>query len=407
MKHTLLLLIVAVMFSSFQLNAENPKDSTQVDAKKPKKYNGIAMRYHWGTVLQTNDFLKGDNLKGQPIDYYQALNISYFVQSDGRKAWHHIFNFPTYGVSFYNANFFNTEELGTPTALYGFLGMPLKRGEKGVFGYELGFGLTYNWEPYDKYTNPLNVAIGSNRTVFIDANLFYTYHLGRRWDLRGSFGFTHFSNGGTKKPNSGINLISPAIALSYSFKDRPTLIREIQPEYETHHEVALQIGSGSRNIIYENPNTPGDENIPLGTTDLMHSYLNVSAAYLKQANWRNKFGGGIDFTYDETANVTVTNPENGNENPDVLISDKFSEKMMIGLYGTYEFTIDRLSVASYLGYLVYRKEVTNKSDSKLYQKFGIKYHFKNDMYAGLLVRAHNFSIAEVIEWNLGYRIKWN
>ncbi|MCU4174926.1 acyloxyacyl hydrolase [Carboxylicivirga sp. N1Y90] len=398
MKNLLVAILLIIGFGSQAQSSK--KDSTKT---KPKKNNSVAVRYHWGTVLQTNDFLKGENNAGKPIDFYHALNLSYGVQTDGSKDWHHIFNFPSYGVSWYNADFFNTDELGNPTAIYGFMSFPFRHTEKSTWGYELGFGLTYNWQPYDKYSNPFNTAIGSNRTVFIDANLFYKYHLGNRWDLRGSFGFTHFSNGGTKKPNSGINLLSPSIELSYNFKDRPLLIREIKPAYEQHYEVALQIGAGARNILYDNPN---GEDPNQGTADVMHSYVNISGAFLKATTWKHKFGGGIDFTYDETANVQVTNPANGNEEPIVNISDKFSEKFMLGIFGTYEYTIDRLSVASYLGYLVYRKEVTNESN-KLYQKFGIKYHFKNDMYAGLLVRAHNFSVAEVIEWNLGYRIKWN
>lgn len=405
MKTLVLFLIIIISLPSFAQEATK-KDTTQSEAIKPKRYNNIAIRYHAGKVLQTNSFVEGDNASGQVIDYYQALNLSYGVQTDGSKEWHHIFNFPYYGVSFYNANFFNVDELGTPTALYGFMGFPFKRNEKSMWGYELGFGLTYNWEPYDKYTNPFNVAIGSYRTVYIEANLFYQYHLSPRWDIRGTFAFTHFSNGGTKKPNSGINLVAPAIEVSYSFKDKPLLIKKPQDPYGQHYELAMQLGMGARNLLYDNPNDKDDPDEPRGTADVMHSYFNVSAAVLKQTTWKNKFGAGFDVTYDESTNVKVTNPENGNEEPQVEFADKLSEKMMLGLFGTYEFTIDKLSVASYLGVLALRKKGTN-ANPLLYQKFGIKYHFNNDMYAGLLVRAHNFSVAEVIEWNIGYRIKWH
>ncbi len=391
-----LLILTIGTYSTAQELQSN--DTTQSVVKKPKRYNNIAIRYHAGRVLQTNSFVEGKNEAGQVIDYYQALNISYGIQTDGSREWHHIFNFPYYGVSFYNANFFNVDELGTPTALYGFMGFPIKRGQKGSFGYELGFGLTYNWQPYNAYTNPFNVAIGSYRTVYIDANLYYQYHLSSRWDIRGSFGFTHFSNGGTKKPNSGINLVSPSIELSYSFKDRPVLVRTAQAAYSQHYEVALQLGSGSSNVLYNNPNDND------AIADVMHQYYNFSAAFLKQSTWKNKFGVGVDITYDETANVSVINPDIGE--PVVDFSDKLYEKMLLGIYGTYEFTIDRLSVASYFGVLAFRKKDDN-SNPILYQKFGLKYHFKNDMYTGLLVRAHNFSVAEVIEWNIGYRIKWH
>ncbi|MCG8580897.1 MAG: acyloxyacyl hydrolase [Bacteroidales bacterium] len=403
MKYITSILLLAI---GLQLAAMNQNNDSIQSKNKPKRYNAISLRYHSGRVLQTNDFVKGENDANQVIDYYQSLNIAYKVQTDGSKEWHHIFNFPYYGVAFYSANFFNVDELGTPNALYGFMGFPFKRGERSLWGYELGFGLTYNWEPYNKYDNPFNVAIGSYRTVYIDANLFYEYHLSPRFDLRGSFGFTHFSNGGTKKPNSGLNLVSPSIEISYNFKDRPVLIRTAQPAYEQHYEVAIQLGSGSSNILYDNKNEPANPGDPKGTADVMHSYLNLSAAFLKQTTWKNKFGAGLDITYDEKANVTVTHPEDGSEEPIVEFADKMSDKMMLGLFGTYEFTVDRLSVVSQLGFLVLRKKGTNDNPF-MYQKFGLKYHFKNDMYAGLLVRAHNFSVAEVIEWNIGYRIKWH
>jgi len=397
MRFLIITILIAVCLPNFaQKILEN--DTIKSNDKKPKRYNYIALRYHAGRVLQTNSFVEGENASNQVIDYYQALNISYGVQTDGSKEWHHIFNFPYYGVSFYNANFFNVDELGTPTALYGFMGFPFKRNKRSMWGYELGFGLTYNWEPYHAYDNPFNVAIGSHRTVYVDANMFYKYQLSPRWDIRGSFGFTHFSNGGTKKPNSGINLLSPSIEISYNFKDSPILMRRPQPRYGQHYELAMHLGLGALNVLYDNPN---DE---FGTADVMHSYYNLSAALLKQTTWKNKFGFGIDLTYDESANVTVVNPEHGE--PDVIFADAFYERMMLGLYGTYEYTIDRLSVASYFGVLALRKKSDN-SNPFLYQKFGIKYHFKNDMYAGLLVRAHNFSVAEVIEWTIGYRIKWH
>jgi len=387
--------VLSYASNGISLTKKNKSDSTKT---LPKRYNYLSLRYTPGYILPTNDFVKGENESGDPIRYYQALDISYGVQTDGRKDWHHIFNFPYYGVSFYNANFFNVDELGLPTALYGFIGIPIKRKENSLFGYELGFGLTYNWEAYDPYNNPFNIAIGSYRTVYVNANMFYEYYINKRWSARGGLGFTHFSNGGTKKPNSGLNLVSPFFQLNYSFKDRPEFNRLPQPEYEKHYEVAIQYGAGAKNKIYTNP----DNNDLIN--DAMFSFSNISAAFLKQTTWKNKFGAGFDLTYDEMIESIVTYPDN--EIPIVNQADKFTDKLILGLYGTYEFTIDRLSVASYFGAFAFRNSRSN-APNLLYQKFGLKYHFKRDIYVGLLVRAHNFSVADVIEWNIGYRIKWN
>jgi hypothetical protein len=380
--------------------AKNPfKLNLKLDSllHNPKRYSFFATRYHAGRVLQTNSFLQGENLSGEPINSFHALSFSYGVQTAGQKEWHHILNFPYYGISFYNADFFNSEELGYPTALFGFMGFPLKRGCRSTFGYELGFGLTYNWKAYDPYRNPFNVAIGSHRTVYIDASFFYTYDLTRRWQLKTGLSFTHFSNGATKKPNSGINLLSPFVEVNYSLRDRPLLVREPQPAYNRNYEIALQLGTGKKQEIYRNP-----ENDELKTVGNF-SVVNLLAAFLKQPTWKNKFGAGVDFTYDTQGNVEIDYDREGI--PVVVKSHNTIDKMKLGVFGSYEFCIDRLSIASYLGFYALRKSY-NGEPPLVFEKFGLKYHFKNDMYIGLLVRAHKFTVADVLEWNIGYRIRW-
>ncbi|WP_320168217.1 acyloxyacyl hydrolase [Mangrovibacterium marinum] len=364
---------------------------------QPKRYSFFSTRYHAGRVLQTNDFLRGENLRGNPINSFNAIAFSYGVQTAGQKEWHHILNFPYYGFSFYNADFFNSQELGYPTALAGFMGFPLVRGTRSVFGYELGFGLSYNWKAYDAYRNPFNVAIGSHRTVYVDVSAFYSYDLTKRWQLKTGLSFTHFSNGATKKPNAGINLVSPFVEVNYSLRDRPLLVREAQPAYNKQLELALQLGAGKKQEIYRSPDD--DELKTVGN----FSVINISAALLKQYSWKNKFGAGVDLSYDTQGNVAINYDSSGL--PIVEKSDRMIDKMRLGIYGTYEFCVNRLSIASYLGVYALR-ESYDSEPPLIYQKFGLKYHFRNDMYIGLLVRAHKFTVADVIEWNVGYRLRW-
>ncbi|WP_163716752.1 acyloxyacyl hydrolase [Mangrovibacterium lignilyticum] len=400
LKHKIALFLLLIFTSVVDVQATNPltslfkKDSLQTE---PKRYSFFSTRYHAGRVLQTNDFLRGENLQEEPITSFHALAFSYGVQTAGQKEWHHVLNFPYYGVSFYNANFFNSQELGYPTALYGFMGFPFKRTKRSTVGYELGFGLTYNWQAYDPYRNPFNIAIGSNKTVYIDASLFYSYDLTPRWQLKTGLGFTHFSNGATKKPNSGLNLVSPFIEVNYSLHDRPILIREKQPDYLDNYELAVQMGVGKKQESYKNPE---DEELKIAGS---FAVVNFSAAILKQVSWKNKFGAGVDITHDTQGNVKISYDQEGI--PVVHKSEDFLDLMKVGIYGTYEFCVNHLSVASHLGFYALRKSYPGQQPF-IYQKFGLKYHFKNDVYIGLLVRAHKFTVADVIEWNVGYRLKW-
>jgi len=387
-------LAVAHTWSPLNLKIELNLDSL---LNKHNRYSFFSSRYHAGRVLQTNRFLKGENLMEEPVNSFHALSFSYGVQTAGQREWHHVLNFPYYGFSFYNANFFNSKELGYPTALCGFMGFPLKRSERSSWGYELGFGLTYNWEAYDPYRNPFNVAIGSHRTVYIDASMYYSYDLSKHWQFKTGVSFTHFSNGATKKPNSGINLVAPFAEFNYSLREHPILIREQQQAYRKNLELAIHAGGGKKQELYKSPD---DEELKTVGT---FSVVNLSASLLKQTSWKNKFGVGVDLTFDTQGNVAVIYEPN--RVPVVNRSNNATDKMKMGIFGTYEFCVDRLSIVSYLGFYALRKEYEDQPPL-IYEKFGLKYHFRNDLFIGLLVRAHNFTVADVIEWNIGYRFRW-
>ena len=81
----------------------------------------------------------------------------------------------------------------------------------------MGFGITYNWKHYDQDVNPFNIAIGANKTVYIDIGTTLNYYLSNRFDIGFGFRATHFSNGATTLPNFGLNLAAARIFAKYQF----------------------------------------------------------------------------------------------------------------------------------------------------------------------------------------------
>ena len=68
---------------------------------------------------------------------------------------------PYYGIGFYSANFFDKKDLGLPFALYLFQGATVRRfNPKWALNYEWNLGMSFNWDPYDPFDNPNNVACG-------------------------------------------------------------------------------------------------------------------------------------------------------------------------------------------------------------------------------------------------------
>ena len=197
------------------------------DSTKSIKNNHHFTRigYQYGTVLKTSNFAKGINLTSEPIDNYQAARIEFGWQKTGSKMWHAIWNYPTFGLGFYGVNYIGEEQLGNPLALYGFTELPLIRNGDLIFSMQLGFGLSFNWKPFDPITNPYNEAIGNFQAAYIDVGITLDYNISNQFELVAALTGTHFSNGGSQQPNWGLNQLGLWLWSSISSNQK---IRHIQ-----------------------------------------------------------------------------------------------------------------------------------------------------------------------------------
>ena len=400
----LVILIIVISFSGYAA------DTTKI--KKDRYVKSLRLFYQAGSVLQTNDFLKGENKTGKPIDYFQSFSLQYGIETDGRKLWQQIYGYPTWGFGFYGVNFFDSEELGTPSAIYAFINAPIiKRFKRWSINYEVGFGLTYDWKKFDQETNAFQYAIGSSNTVFIDAGLNADIMLGKRFNLTAGFTFTHFSNGATRVPNLGINLMAPRIGLKYMFKPRPEFIKIEVPKYKDDWEYIVLFAASSKQLGFK-----VIENTDTSYVAETYGVFTLSTGVNRQISHKVKFGAGIDvgldgsynsyIKYENKQTVEKMNAGNGN-------------KFAFGAYGSFELVVNKLSVIIQPGWYIYREEwKIPDSDPPLgtsyprrkpggsYQRIGLKYHVFENVFAGINVRAYDFSVADYIEWNIGYRIKW-
>lgn len=371
---------------------------TSYAQEKQRNSKFLKFTGQWGGVLQATDFLKGDNSTGEPYSSYYGGRLEWGKNTDGRRLWEQLYNYPSFGVGFYTLDFLDgSGELGQPNALYGFFMGPFKRWGKLAFNYDLGFGLSYNWNPYSKDLNPLNTAIGSHNNVYIDAGLNLAYPLGKHFDAEVGFSFSHFSNGASSVPNAGVNLMGLKFALMYRFlPERPEFIEVEIPEYEKENEFSVYWAVGSRNIKYDT--TDADQNERYYDRNYFMSNLVLTAS--RQFTYKSKFGGGMEVTYDGSANDQsfVTDPPNHQEIP---VSQRFG----LGVFVAYELVISDLSVLLSPGYQIAGGNYTGAAD-KFYQRMGVKYHFLPNWFGGIYIRATNFSVAHYIEWNVGYRMRW-
>lgn len=383
------LLVVPVLVSA---QGATRKDTTQLPNRKT---HFLRAGFQYGWILQTNDFVKGKNQTGQPIENYASVRLEFAWQTNGARFWQRLYNYPAYGLGIQVANYANEEELGTPSSLYGFFIWPVKRWPKPYWTVEAGFGLTDNWVAHDPKTNPFNVAIGAGRSVYIDVASNFYYPLAPHWDLVAGITGTHYSNGGTVQPNYGLNQVGAILYAQYQFqRDRPRVPKGPVPEFEKTWEVNAAFSFGVKNVAVDLSGSSADSIYENITFDV----FNLSGAVGRQLSWMSKITGGADLTYTKAveAELDASNPL-----PDVP-ELSFWQKLSLGVFAGYEQVVERGSLLVQIGYYLARYEFEGQTPD-LYQRLGVKYHVFRNTFIGLNVKFFDFSRAENLEFTIGQR----
>ena len=264
------------------------------------------------TVFQTKDFLKGENQKGEKIDKSIAVHLKYGFQFAPESYFGRLYPHTYQGIGLSYNTFYNSEEVGNPVAVYFYQGSRLARlSQKLSLDYEWNFGASFGWKPHNNFTNAYNNVIGSNVNAYINLGLFLNWQMSHLWKITTGIAATHYSNGNTRYPNAGLNLIGTRIGITRVFDaagtgsatGNGTLPR---PSVKPHISDDLVIFGTwrSKGIVEKNYAVPG-------------SFGVVGFNFNPMYNINRLFNAGIslDGEFDESANIQnhiAGNDDNGN-----------------------------------------------------------------------------------------------
>ena len=173
-----------------------------------------------GALFRTDDFFKGANAAGKEFGTTLSVHLKYAFQFGPETRFGRNYPFTYQGVGLGYNTFFNSAEVGTPVALYVFQHARIAAlTERLSLDYEWNFGLSFGWKPFDERTNPFNTVVGSKINAYINLGLMLNWRFAPRWSLTAGVGLTHFSNGNTRYPNGGVNLIGCLLYTSPSPRD--------------------------------------------------------------------------------------------------------------------------------------------------------------------------------------------
>ncbi|HKI87532.1 MAG TPA: acyloxyacyl hydrolase [Draconibacterium sp.] len=390
---TSLFLVLLVVYS-LSLRAQTSK----VDSFFTHTPIFIQGSFHTGKVIPTNDFVRGQNFSHDTIDQYKSFSLLLLKQTTGDKLWEQLYSYPVYGIGFYSAFFKETNELGTPISVFGYFSAPFARAKKLNFNYELGLGLTFNWKNFDPLNNPNNIAISAERSVYIEAGVNLEYQLSKKLFASAGYGLYHFSNGHLKLPNQGLNMQALKFNLRYQVnKVSYSFIKNPVPEFNKHWEWDISFFGGAENVIYSG----NDVDIITKYQGLYFPVYGINNTFSRSISYKSKIGAGFSIGYNGALNAQLA-VENGQLDE---VDLPFGNHITLSVYPSYELVIDRLSIILQPGFYLYRKKTTELTPF-FYQRIGVKYHFWNNYFAGISLRAYKYHVSDFIEWNIGRRIKW-
>lgn len=377
-------------------------DDSRIDTAEEEYRHFLQVGYQVAYVFPMNNFIRGENAAGEPITALQAGRVEFGWQTTGSKRWHQLWNYPAFGIGHTTVDYFNEDEVGKPSAVYGFIALPVKRWDRWTFTVSPGLGLSYGWKPFDIQTNPYNQSIGAFKAAFIDVNAHFTYRMDPHWDLILAMPAYHFSNGGTQKPNNGFNQVGPMLSMRYKFEKDPGKFKHWDdlPKHQSSDEIVVTGAWGLRNIELDPAWDPEDlKYYATASFDV----LTLSATWLRQTSHMSRWGAGVDLVSDESRKVELKLDSGEAAEVEVGGFDQYR----LGLYGAYEYVVRNFAIIGHIGYTVYQKEPTAYATRipRLYQRVGARYTFSNDWLIGLSVRVSEFSTAQHLEWTVGHRFK--
>ncbi len=315
--------------------------------------------------------------------HFPMFELSLQKQTYGKSLWQSYFNFPTIGVTAYYSGFGDVDIFGKAYAVYPFINFPFNKSKTNTFGFRFGVGLGYLTEKFHHTDNYKNTSIGANFNAAISLTFEYERQITDKYKMSVFAGLTHFSNGCSNQPNSGINIVNAGISGSYMIGEPQDYIprektknkfKKIEPEFYAG------ISLGVKRIEYRQDENTGVYNLELYVMDRISNL--------------GKIGFGFDLVYDATDNIKVIH----DYGPDADFT--FIEMLKPGIGLAYELMMGEASFLLNFGYHPYGLDM---SYGRWYQKLGLKVNMGKYVYGKIALNTH-FGVADFIGLGLGIRL---
>lgn len=314
---------------------------------------------------------------------FPMFELSLQKQTYGKSLWQSHLNYPTVGVSAFYSSLGNIDIIGNAYALYPFINFPFTKSKINTFGFRFGIGVGYITKKYNPGENFRNTSIGSHINAAISLTFEYKRQISERLKLSAFAGLTHFSNGCSSTPNSGINIINAGAGLSYMLSEPNNYIPK--PKVKTSHEgidpeYYLGMSFGIKRIIYNQRDN--------------YAVYDLEFYAMDRIGEISKIGISMDLVYNKCNYISVGNYFGYNKKYNML------DILKPGIGIAYELLMGDFSFLVSIGFQTYKY---NNNDKLCYQKLGAKLNLGKYLYGKIALNTH-FGTADFIGFGLGVRL---
>jgi hypothetical protein len=303
-----------------------------------------------------------------------AGELSYLIQPKGRRSWQKAYRYPVFGVTTFFGSVGNRELLGHYFGAFGFINFNFVKRKHYTLSGKMGCGLAYSNKYYDPDDNILNVAVSTPLNAHITMALENRFVFGRS-SISASLDATHFSNGGFKVPNLGLNL--PYISVGYGYKLKETADTSFtHPAFNKKWEFGF-VGFGSAKEVFP---TEGKRYAIFGLNLVGRRYFGQRA--------------GMELSFDMISKQAIFGykPE---------IPKTQSDIIQMGVFVGYVLPLDHLHFVTGMGFYVRDKY---RPEDAMYHRVGLRYVFDNGINMNLVLKSH-WARADYVEYGIGYTFK--
>ena len=384
------------MFAVVNVCAQTTEDS----AGKLTHIVGFDFRPSY--VFPTNEFFKGANNAQQRINTTLSGHLKYGFKFAPDSEMGQLYPHAIQGIGIAYNTFFNSKELGNPLAVYVFQTSRIATlSPKLSLDYEWNFGASFGWKEYNEETNPMNRVTGSKINAYINLGFLLNWQVSAHTNLRAGIGMTHYSNGNTNYPNSGVNTIGASIGITRSFGEsnnprKPSYLSEkaLFNKYVSY-DLIIYGATRKRGVYMENY----EPFLASGSFGILG--LNFNPLY----NFSRYFRAGLslDMQYDESANIGthVANDEIPANAEDIkFFRPPFKEQFSTGLSVRAEIVMPIFSINLGIGKNFICKGADTNS---FYQTFVLKTNITKNIFLHTGYQLYKFKDPNNLMLGIGYR----